>query len=443
MHKLSTLFRRSAVMSAICGVFVSGTAMAADAPAFVIDSIDGNVSGNYYPSGPYGQVVRDAAGDYVVLFYRSTADSNSNTFIRAYSADGTPKGNEVAIGSKAIYDATIAMSNNGSFSVAWSDYTNDSSTNNIVIQRFSSSAAPQGSLIKVGKDPTVFGWFTSTISTGPRIAMDDDGDIAVAWSQEAQWFSSPYGGYYFHNVTDSSKTYAAIYKADGSVLKAKKVVDTVYGKKYPNDDKHGNEDMVRSLSMYGSGNLIMSFYEARDTSSLSAVRLFGPGLSSPSALITLSDVGGYHGLGADSSGNFDVAWTGADGTLNVSRYNSSASLLGNVGPIETPTTPYAGNQSPTISVAPAGDFAVTWGSTTKISFFDGSLWDTYIKNGQFFHADGSANGAPFIIDNNLSNLTDENLAAAIDGHGNLISIWNTLLSDQSTYAILGRNNSAP
>ncbi len=443
MGNLSTLFRRTAMMSAVCGAFLSSAAMADDPPAFIIDSLDGNVPGNYYPGGPYGQVVRDGAGDFVVLFYRNTPNSQTNAYIRAYDADGMPKGSAVALTSKAIYDATLAISNNGSFAVAWSDYTSNSSNNNIVIQRFSPDGTAQGSLIKVGADPTKYGWFASVISTGPRIAMDDDGDIAVAWTQETKWYSSPYGGYYFHNVTDSSKTYAAVYKADGSVLKAKKVVDTVYGKKYPNDGKHGNHDRVNGLAMHGSGDLLMSFSEARDTATQTAVRLFGPALSTPGALTTLTDVGSFEGIGADASGNFDVAWTASDGSLYVSRYNSSAGLLGNVGPIETPTTPYAQNELPTISVASSGDFAVTWGSTTKIPFFDGSLWDTYIKNGQFFHADGSANGAPFVIDGNLSNLTDLNLASAIDDHGNLISIWNTLLSDQQTYAILGRNNTAP
>lgn len=436
-------FRLSAMMAALSGLFITGAARADDPPAFVIDSTDGNVAGNYYPFGPYGQVVRNAAGDFVVMFYKNSAGSNADAYIRAYSADGTPKGSAVTLTSKAVYDVSIAISNNGSFAAAWSDYTNDSSSNNIVLQRFASDGTPQGSVISVGKDPTVYGFFNATLSTGPRIAMDDDGDIAVAWSQESQWFSSPYGGYYFHNVTDSSKTYAAVYKSDGSVLKAKKVVDTVYGKKYPNDGKHGNHDMLSSLVMTGAGRLVMSFSMARDTTTQTAVRLFAPALASPSSLIALTGVGSFKSLGADANGDFDIAWTASDGSLNVSRYNSSAALLGNVGPIETPTTPNAGTEMPTIAVAPSGDFAVTWGSTTQIPFFDGSLWTTYIKNGQFFHADGTANGGPFVIDGNLSNLNDINLASAIDGHGNLISIWNTLLSDQSTYAILGRNNTAP
>jgi hypothetical protein len=131
-----------------------------------------------YQYGP--SVAMDASGSFVVVWTSNGGQDGDGygVFGQRYDASGVAQGSEFQVNTTTTggqYSPAVAMSNAGSFVVVWS--SGDGTTNyNIFGQRYDSSGTKLGGEFMVNAQ-------TGMAAGHPAIAMDNDGDFAVAWRQ--------------------------------------------------------------------------------------------------------------------------------------------------------------------------------------------------------------------------------------------------------------------
>jgi hypothetical protein len=124
------------------------------------------------------RVALDAAGDFVVVWTSQGSDgSGAGVAARRYRANGTALGSEFRVNTTTAGTQeapSVSLDADGDFVVAWhGNGTGDSA--GIFAQRYNASAVRQGSQFRVNTTTAATQWF-------PRVALDADGDFVVAWS---------------------------------------------------------------------------------------------------------------------------------------------------------------------------------------------------------------------------------------------------------------------
>ena len=142
----------------------------------------------------YPDIAMDADGDFVITWTSNNQDGNlDGIYARRYSADGTPASGEfqvnTATGANQRYPS-IAMDADGDFAISWHSFAQEG-TGGIVgvyAQRYSADGAAAGGEFLVNTE-------TSDIQSFSDIAMDADGDFAIAWQSYGQDAAGDYGIY--------------------------------------------------------------------------------------------------------------------------------------------------------------------------------------------------------------------------------------------------------
>ena len=159
------------------GVFAQryNAAGEAQGPEFLVNG--------YTTSSQYGPAVAmDAAGDFVVVWngYGPGDDSEvmgSGVFAQRYDSGGEPQSGEFRVNTTTANsqsEGTIAMDADGDFAVAWASRYQDGDNAGVFAQRYTAAGTPQGGEFQV--NTTSAGWQGS-----PSLAMDAAGGFVVVW----------------------------------------------------------------------------------------------------------------------------------------------------------------------------------------------------------------------------------------------------------------------
>ena len=130
-------------------------------------------------------VAKNADGDYVVTWTSSAQENDYGTSIyaRMYSSDGTPKGNEFLVPSETYpndQNSEVAIDDEGNFVIIWHGYGGiASASEDIYGRRFDKDGNALGSDFTINQYTTGTQWV-------PEIAMDADGDFVVVWESIGQ-----------------------------------------------------------------------------------------------------------------------------------------------------------------------------------------------------------------------------------------------------------------
>jgi hypothetical protein len=364
-------------------------------------------------------VTRNAAGRSVVTWQAYDSDGINHTMAQAFNADGTAAGAPFAVGTRG-FAPSVAMDAEGDFVIAWRDDSTGSSPSvSVTLQRYNPAGDPQGAPITV----RTFSAPSLNAPSSFSVGMDDDGDFAVAWT-EVQDVALPLGTKLL--LREGSNSYIKLYNAKGTVIRPATRVDQVAPRWFfvsYHDNPFFNANVIDRLAMNGSGRFVIVFDVWRHAvQQAAAARVFGRDGTPGGDLLTLDGRGAFDGAGIDSEGNFAVAWENR--SLYVSRYAADGSSLGMTGPIAA-ADPSGSGERGTMSMAPNGDFTATWG------VYSGSPNASFVKYGQYFHADGTANGASFVIDDGSGQQNNRDMATGMDGNGNLLAVWSTLPQNQT------------
>jgi hypothetical protein len=123
-------------------------------------------------------VAMDARGDFVVAYTRDTnyvGDNTPDVFAKLYnSSNQLLNVVSVAVTASADDHASVAMTPDGRFNVAW-EHTFSTNDHDIYMNRYSASGALLGSS---------FVETSTTFDSRPSVSMDDAGNSVVAWQRQ-------------------------------------------------------------------------------------------------------------------------------------------------------------------------------------------------------------------------------------------------------------------
>jgi hypothetical protein len=423
----------SVLAAAYCGLPV--TAVAAPQPSPLLSIASYNFLDTEAPP-----VVASGSGGGYVAAWQTHIHTNQDwgpAQIRAYAADGTPASPVIEVGKKVVGNASVAMDADGDFVAAWVDakvvfgYTGEFFTGEIYAQRFSPAGVAQGrpqavAYVSQGVLPIWAATLHMSALTPVRVAADDDGDYVVAWSDN-DYVLAIRG--YNSQAWSYSKTYVASYRANGTPIHTKKVIDRV-------SLATNGFTVVEGLAMNAGGDFVIAS-DSVGTSLGNGTHLqaFNLQLAPLGSAVSVSgNATVFAGVGIDNTDNVALLQSMGGGAL-VSRYSASGTSLG--------SSSIAGAQPAALAMAGTGEFAVLWNETATVDLFgDGQTENTARKQLQYFKPDGSTDGAPVTVDSGLAQINDMPSSLAMDASGAAVAIWPSLFPDYSLQ-LVGRSISPP
>lgn len=309
--------------------------------------------------------VHPTSGEFVVVWQGPETGTIDDIWAQRYDALGNKVGTEFRVNTFTTGQQrfpSVAMDNNGNFAVAWQSNGQESAGSGygIYVQRYNAAGVAQGAEEPVNT-------YTTGNQRDPSIAMDADGDFVVAWRSFAQDGDS-YG---------------------------------VYAQRFVAGAKNGTEIAVNSVTA-GSQ-------------------------TAPS-------------VSMDPNGDFVVAWNssnqvGAGSGFDI--YVRQFDAVGTPADVEFHVnTDYttAAQQNPSVAVAPGGSFVVAWESSAQ----DGNLYGVYARK---YNNSGTALTDPFKV-NEYTTGSQRSAAVDIDETGDFIVTWASNGQDGSLYGIYGKRYTA-
>jgi hypothetical protein len=353
----------------------------------------------------YAQVARDAAGNFIVVWadQPSIGSLAGDVFARRFDASGVPQGAAFLVNTYTSghqYRPAVAVADAGHFVVVWQSYTQDGESNGVFGRRFSGAGAPLAVEFQVNTRTTdsqltpdvgaaangdfVVVWMATYQDGGgqtglfgqrfqsggarvgiefavnaatelnqftPAVAVDDDGDFAVAWKN----------GFGDYNVV------ARRFNSVGGG--GPEVQVNTYGT--------GNQQYP-DLAMDSDGDFVVAWESPQESGSNGVLgRLFnslGVPVTGEFPANTYTPNGQSSATVAmDSNGDFVIAWNspqdGSSGGVFAQHFDGSGNRRGGEFPVNTYTV---GNQgAPEVAMVPGGNFVVTWVSRDQDGANDG------------------------------------------------------------------------
>jgi Ca2+-binding RTX toxin-like protein len=305
---------------------------------------------------------------------------------------------------------SVAMDDAGNFVVVWQD------AEQIYAQRFNKQGITLGGEIDVSTQ-------TSSLRD-PVVAMDSAGNFAVAWASQT------------FVPTEDENVYAKSFNAAGNPFFA--------GELLVNNLTQGTQ-RYPSIAISDGGSFIVAFQSEggpNDSGADVYVRRFNTttGASLLTQIRANNNNAGDQGspsVAADATGDFVVAWTGADasGTGIRSRvFQANGSALANEGVVNTFT---AGSQAaPHVAIIPGTElnslatarYLVTWSGQGA----DDAVASIYARR---MGVGGDA--AQFRVNVVTAGLQLQP-SAAYDNQGNFVVSWTSELQDGNSFGVFAR-----
>nr|MCU0537751.1 hypothetical protein [Hydrococcus sp. Prado102] len=340
------------------------------------------------------EIATAANGDFVVVWSTPFSTNDTDIYLRRFNADGTPKDSfdrAVATSSLNQFDQTVAMAADGSFVVAWTeiDSTGDS---DVYFQRYDSAGNVLGSAVEV-----------AAISPGkeqlaPDIAMFDNGDFVVTWTEE-------------FSATDLDVRMRG-FRRDGTAFTGDLGVATS-----SSNQSDASVD-VRPIAASGETSVVVSWTDNRNGSDDIFFQRYDGNLfalgDQTQANITTENSDDESSVALDGAGNFVIAWThefsstGGDDDIRFRRFSgidgSGLTLFDQVT-----ASPSGDQDEPVVSMSNDGRFVVAYEDDTNESV-------------RYLEYDSFGNPIGFSQQYDVSQGFEDNPAIALNGNGSQMII---------------------
>jgi hypothetical protein len=226
-------------------------------------------------------------GDFVVAWHGNGHDASGNgIFARRFNAAGVGLANEFQVNvltANSQEDPAVGMDGDGDFVIAWESYLQDGSARGIFARRFNGAGAAVGGEFQVNS-------YTPGNQQSPAVAVEGDGDFAVAWESVGQ-DGSGFG------------VFARRFDAAGERIGAELQVST-----YTTSDQSD-----AAIGVFGNDQLIVAWASAGQDGSLDGVfarRLAADAVVDPEFRVNtfVTNSQGAPGLGTRGGSDLVVAW---------------------------------------------------------------------------------------------------------------------------------------
>lgn len=365
-------------------------------------------------------VARDAAGDFVVVWYGAPLVNTYylGVYAQRYNAAGQPQGNPITAGGVepgSLASVSVAMDAAGDFVVAWSGYTASSAGANVYARQYTSSGSP------VQSSPVQIDTFTYPRAQHASVAMDAAGDFVVTWQSYDQAASN-----------SAADIYAREFNAAGTALQTSEfLVNTITSGAQLSPvvamDSGGDfviawENGRRGTTLYYGEAIYARQYNASGTALQGIEFLVNTFSSSGQKMPTVA---------MDAAGDFVVAWESNDQATTNSGYDvyarqfnaNGTAVQANEFLVNTVTT--SGQGAPSVAMDAAGDFVVAWNGEYITTYH---LDHIYARE---YNAAGTALQTSQFMVNSPNTANQTTVAVAMDAAGDFITAWGSY--DEAAY----------
>jgi Ca2+-binding RTX toxin-like protein len=122
-------------------------------------------------------IAMDADGDFVVAYKNSSSSYSGDSYtVKRYNSAGVEQGNAIVLGDNStvnVNSTDVAIESDGDFVVAWSERVANGSQSDIYVQRYSKDGMKVGDRLMIDS-ATENGY-------APQVATDDAGNFVVTW----------------------------------------------------------------------------------------------------------------------------------------------------------------------------------------------------------------------------------------------------------------------
>jgi len=392
----------------------------------------------------------DGNGNYVVTWMDGRSGVYHDVYAQIYINDTVLFGDNFKVSDAylmtAQYNPSIAVDPNLNFVITWIDKRNSWEWD-VYAQRFSSNGTPLGSNFKVNNEPG------NEEQEHPCIAMDNNGNFVIVWSDERSGDWDIWGQRYTADGTTQGENFkisddtgnelqywpCCNCDKNGNLVVAwvdKRYYDDfeIYAQRYwPDGTAIGNNFRVNTDTEYAmqlrpdisfddAGNFIIAWEDQRnDDWDIYAQRYLSDGSTLGENFKINDDTTGTSqrnaSISSDLSGNFTVCWQDDRNDYQdvfAQRFTNDATPIGINFQVNTDTT----NQYqfyPEISVADNGSFFITW-EDHRYSY-NGDIFS------QSYFSDGTTMGNNSKVNDDVGSENQGYPAIAVDGNESFIVTW--------------------
>lgn len=290
----------------------------------------------------------DSLGNFVVTWQSANQDgSGDGIYARRYGYDAVALGAEFRVNTSTSGNQqapVIAMDGDGDFAIAFQSATRDGNGNAIVARLYRSTGTAVGNDFQVNQ-------FTTGNQQTPAIAMDSAGNFIVAWQSVGQ-------------DSNGDAVVARRYDLNGAARGNEFIVNqfTTGNQNTPSVAAQFDGSFVvawQSAGQDGSGDSIVA--RRYDTNGVAAANEFSVNQYTSGSQAAPA-------IAADGIGNFVISWqsAGQDGSSDavVARtYDSTGSATESEFVVNSFTT--GAQNAPAVAVDSNGDFLVSWQSAAQ------------------------------------------------------------------------------
>lgn len=353
----------------------------------------------------YVSVAADADGDFVAVWEEKDPGDVRNVYARLYDAAGSPRGPVFRVNSTTDAVSTrhprVAMDDDGDFAIAWHRRNLVLNRTEVVVHRYGADGASRGG------EFVVAGAGVWTAFYQPTVAMDDDGDFVVT---------------YLHGETDPGTRLETVWMA-GRAFDADGTQRGGEFRVAADGDYSTNGASPTQVAMDSDGDFIVAWANqyVRGNERVRIRRFDRGGAPRGDVTVVSAEETPAHGLGlaADADGAFVVSWSTGQSVF-ARRYGADGVSRDEAFRVNYALTDSYGNDT-SVGMDDAGNFVITWDE-----FGPTPAW--WGVNARRYDASGAADGAPFVV--SPTSTQDQSFAQAADvavaGDGSFVVAYERL-----------------
>ncbi|AXQ28882.1 hypothetical protein D0B54_09380 [Solimonas sp. K1W22B-7] len=385
-------------------------------------------------SDPTHALARSASGSFVVAWVESRIVQGvirGEVLLRRYSANGSALGAAFPAdpgGALDLYGPALAADPSGGFVAVWGQIAPDEPPNRAVdyyAQRFSASGARVGSVQHVAH-------VVDYNLPPPAVAMNVDGSYVVAWQAFAYHPLIP-GVSWVNLVT--TNVYARQYGSDGLPRAAAIKVDA----ELPVNANLAGYPHNVDVGVDASGAFAVAYEVVLGASSSIQLRRYNADGSARGLRVRVSQLASFFGIQPsllmNADGSSVVAWSRCQHPGNpdcenfFQRFGANGAKQGAIAAIANPASGIRPT-TPKLAGGPNGSFLAVW----QVVQGGGGK-----GLGQAYHADGSVDGAVFMLQTDAMQ-HEVRMNVASDASGGFVATWLDLAagSGEFIYGLKGR-----
>ena len=330
-------------------------------------------------------------GSYVVVWQDTT---DENIYMRLYNADGSPVGAEFVVNSDSFgdpqYDPAIAMADDGSFIITWTDERNGAGDPAIYARMFNADGTAKGDNFIVNDDNSTYDQVEADI------AIASDGSFIVTWTD-------------YRNGAFDSDIYAQMYDADGTANGANFKI---------NSETSGYDQRDSAVAIASDGSFVVTWKDNRGSSGSSEIvaRMFNANGTAKDVDFQVNNINTSNAqitpdIVIRSDGSFAIAWEN-DQDIHARLYNADGTPVGDEFTVNSNS--FGTQEKPRLAVGDDDAIYVVWDDTSTLN------WDIF---GKVYNADGTERIGDAQVNLQSGGDTQVKGNAAVNSDGSFIVAW--------------------